>query len=178
MSYKASLACAGAFAAAATLAGSAFAAEPAPAPTPVPVFTWTGIYLGGQIGYAWGNDDIFYNAYDPLTGVVFNPSAFNVPIVRVSPSGVIGGAHVGFNYQIDKPTASFVLGVEGSIDGTSLTRASRPALLPLEAAPCPRPRTRTSRVLFAAASASPGIGSWPMPQAASRSAASTPTTRS
>ena len=103
MSYKASLACAGAFAAAATLAGSAFAAEPAPAPPPPPPFTWTGIYLGGQIGYAWGNDDIFYNAYDPLTGVVFNPSAFNVPIVSSSPSGVIGGAHIGFNYQIDKP---------------------------------------------------------------------------
>src|SRR5208283_5056210 len=48
MSYKASLACAGAFAAAATLAGSAFAAEPAPAPPPPPPFTWTGIYLGGQ----------------------------------------------------------------------------------------------------------------------------------
>ena len=105
MSYKASLACAGAFAAAATLAGSAFAAEPAPAPPPPPPFTWTGIYVGGQIGYAWGNDDIFYNAYDPLTGTVFNPSAFNVPIVSSTPSGVIGGAHVGFNYQIDKPTA-------------------------------------------------------------------------
>ena len=22
---------------------------------PVPIFTWTGIYIGGQIGYAWGN---------------------------------------------------------------------------------------------------------------------------
>jgi outer membrane immunogenic protein len=120
MSYKASLACAGAFAAAATLAGSAFAAEPAPAPPPPPPFTWTGIYLGGQIGYAWGNDDIFYNAYDPLTGVVFNPSAFNVPIVSSSPSGVIGGAHIGFNYQIDKPLGGFVIGLEGSVDGASL----------------------------------------------------------
>ena len=120
MSYKASLACASAFAAAATLAGSAFAAEPAPAPPPPPPFTWTGLYVGGQIGYAWGNDDIFYNAYDPLTGTVFNPSAFNVPIVSSTPSGVIGGAHVGFNYQIDKPTGNFVIGVEGSVDGTSL----------------------------------------------------------
>jgi outer membrane immunogenic protein len=65
MSYKASLACAGAFAAAARSRRFAFAAEPAPAPPPPPPFTWTGIYLGGQIGYAWGNDDIFYNAYDP-----------------------------------------------------------------------------------------------------------------
>ncbi len=126
MSHKASLACAGAFAAAATLAGSAFAAEPAPTPPPPAPFTWTGIYLGGQIGYAWGNDDIYYNAYDPITGVVFNSSSFNVPIVSASPSGVIGGAHAGFYYQIDKPqsdlpSGGFVIGVDGSVDGTSLS---------------------------------------------------------
>ena len=114
MSYKASLACAGAFAAAATLAGTAFAAEPLPAPPPVPIFTWTGIYLGGQIGYAWRNDNIFYNAFDPVSGLAF------CPIVSSSPSGVIGGAHVGFDYQIDKPGGGFVLGIEGSVDGTSL----------------------------------------------------------
>jgi outer membrane immunogenic protein len=114
MSCKASMACAGAFAAAATLAGTAFAAEPPPAPPPVPVFTWTGVYIGGQIGGAWGGDNFFYTGFDPLTGLAFNPSAF------VSPSGVIGGAHVGANYQIDKPGAGFVLGLEGSVDGTSL----------------------------------------------------------
>lgn len=112
MSYKVSLACAGAFAAAATFSATAFAAEPAP--TPPPPFTWTGIYVGGQIGYVWGNENIFYTAFDPLSLLVFNPSAFG------SPSGVIGGAHVGFKYQIDKPTGSFVLGLEGSVDGLSL----------------------------------------------------------
>ena len=116
MSYKASLACAGAFAVAATLSGTAFAAEPAPTPPPpVPIFTWTGLYVGSQIGYAWGNDNIFYGAFDPITGLAFNSSIFS------SPSGVIGGAHVGFNYQIDKPGGGFVLGLEGSVDGISLS---------------------------------------------------------
>ncbi len=42
------------------LAGTAFAADlPTRAPPPVyvppvPIFTWTGIYVGGEIGYAWG----------------------------------------------------------------------------------------------------------------------------
>ncbi len=36
---------------------------------------------------------------------------------------MIGGAHIGFNYQIDKPLGGFVLGVEGSIDGTSLHKS-------------------------------------------------------
>jgi outer membrane immunogenic protein len=115
MSYKSSMACAGAFAAAASLASSAFTAEPAPAlpPPPVPVFTWTGVYLGGQIGAAWDSDNLFYAGFDPFSGG-FNSSVF------VSPSGVIGGAHVGVDYQIDKPGGGFVLGLEGSVDGTSL----------------------------------------------------------
>ena len=34
-----------------------------------------------------------------------------------SPNGVLGGAHVGYNYQINQ----FVFGLEGSVDGTSIT---------------------------------------------------------
>jgi outer membrane immunogenic protein len=36
-----------------------------------------------------------------------------------SPQGVIGGAHVGYNLQINQ----WVLGVEGSVDGTSLNKS-------------------------------------------------------
>ena len=44
------------------LTGAAFAADlPSRTPPPVflpppPLFTLTGLYLGGQIGYAWAND--------------------------------------------------------------------------------------------------------------------------
>jgi outer membrane immunogenic protein len=112
MSYKASLASAGAFAAAATLAGSAFAAEPAPTPPPVPVFTWTGLYVGGQIGYAWGRD--------PVTWVgTANDLDLAAGALTQSPQGVIGGAHVGYNLQYNP---WLVIGVEGSVDGTSLSK--------------------------------------------------------
>jgi outer membrane immunogenic protein len=123
MSYKASLACAGAFAAAATLAGSAFAAEPAPAPSSVPVFTWTGLYVGGQIGYAWGRDPVTWagtaNDLDLAAG------AFTQ-----SPQGVIGGAHVGYNLQYNP---WLVIGVEGSVDGTSLSKTVVVPLIDLPA---------------------------------------------
>jgi outer membrane immunogenic protein len=94
------------------LTGSAFAADlpsrrapPVYAP-PVPIFTWTGIYVGGHIGYAWGKD----SAYDQtFVGLPYS----------TSPSGVIGGAHVGYNWQVSQ----WVFGLEGDIDGTSLSKS-------------------------------------------------------
>jgi outer membrane immunogenic protein len=111
MSYKASLACAGAFAAAATLAGTAFAADLTPPPPPVPIFTWNGLYVGGHIGYAWGRDPVTWSGIsndDELAGGTFSHT----------PQGVIGGAHVGYNLQYNQ---WLVLGIEGSVDGTSLS---------------------------------------------------------
>ncbi|MFZ0495829.1 MAG: outer membrane protein [Methylocella sp.] len=95
------------------ITGSAFAAEPAPLPPPVPVFTWSGVYLGGQIGYAWGNDNVSWSgtANDlDLAGGSFGEG----------PQGVIGGAHVGWNIQ---PNSWFVFGIEASVDGTSLRKS-------------------------------------------------------
>ncbi len=110
MSPKTSLACAGALAAAATLAGTAFAAEPV-APPPVPVFTWTGLYVGGQIGYAWGHDPVIW------TGIS-NDDELAFGAFTHTPQGVIGGAHVGYNLQYNP---WLVIGLEGSVDGTSLS---------------------------------------------------------
>lgn len=86
-------------------------ATPAPAPPPSPpaaVFSWTGLYVGGQIGYAWGNEN---------TSLVDNfGDYFNF---GYNTSGVIGGAHVGYNLQLQQ----WVLGVEGDVDGTSVNKS-------------------------------------------------------
>ena len=81
-----------------------------PPPPPVPAFTWTGIYLGGQVGYAWISGNLNFTGFDSFTGSPFNTSVIN------SPNGLIGGAHVGYNYQINQ----WVLGLEGTVDGSSL----------------------------------------------------------
>ncbi len=105
------------------IAGSAFAADlPSRAPPPVylppvPIFTWTGLYLGGQVGYAWGSDPI-----DEVDAVFGDNAFFND-----KPNGVIGGAHAGYQLQF----AQWVVGVEGTVDGTSIhgTRTSGPPLI-------------------------------------------------
>ena len=102
------------------LTGSAALAAdlPSRAPPPVylpppPIFTWTGIYIGGQIGYAWGTGSNNFNGVLP-DGTVIATS------VGGTPNGVIGGANVGFNYQINQ----WVLGLEGTVDGTSLSNTA------------------------------------------------------
>jgi outer membrane immunogenic protein len=112
------------------LTGSAaFAADlPSRAPPPVylpppPIFTWTGFYIGGQIGGAWGTGGSSFQAFDAVTGVSVENS-----FGGGNPGGVIGGGHVGFDYQI--PTwnwfnsSGVVIGVEGSVDGSSLSKTT------------------------------------------------------
>ncbi len=96
--------------AAALASAPAFAADmpykAPPAPAPVPVFSWTGFYLGANIGGAWSNG----SATDVITGANLN---FNN-------SGFIGGGQAGFNYQVNQ----FVFGVEWDIDGTTMSKTS------------------------------------------------------
>jgi outer membrane immunogenic protein len=59
---------------------------------PLNSYSWAGPYLGGNLGYAWGKVD------NSLT----------------KPSGFVGGAQAGYNWQI----GSWVLGLEGDIQAT------------------------------------------------------------
>jgi outer membrane immunogenic protein len=101
------------------MAGSAFAAEPLPPPPPpVPIFSWTGLYAGIQVGYAWDHDPVTVTSFLPTAFVVIPslPTFFAVDNLSENPRGVIGGAHLGYNLQMNQ----WVLGLEGSVDGTSV----------------------------------------------------------
>ena len=68
-----------------------------------PAYNWTGWYVGGNVGYGWGNSDTVTNAQcGPL------PQYFicgNVPVVQtsgtgsLSPKGWTGGVQAGYNLQ-------------------------------------------------------------------------------
>jgi len=99
---------------------AAFAAEPLPPPPPPPPFTWTGPYLGLQIGGAWGPGAFDFFGFNPGDRDLFAVESSSAP------SGVIGGAHVGYLYQFN---SWGVVGIEGSVDGTSL-RANADLVFP------------------------------------------------
>ena len=87
-------------------------------PPPIPVFTWTGLYIGGQVGYEFGRSNGLATASVGGAGIAANGS---------SPKGVIGGAHIGYNFSTQSlgfGTPGFlggglVLGIEGDVDGSN-----------------------------------------------------------
>ena len=71
------------------------AVAPAPAYA-APIFTWSGFYVGAQVGYGWGKDKATYGA----------------TAVSTSPDGILGGVHAGYNWQ----SGAFVYGVEADLE--------------------------------------------------------------
>ena len=69
---------------------------------PPPIFTWSGFYIGGNIGAAWSNSTLTDDA--------------SVLSYTQSHSGFIGGGQLGYNYQI----RNLVLGIEWDFDWTSI----------------------------------------------------------
>jgi outer membrane immunogenic protein len=91
------------------LAGPSMAADlarPAPVYVPppivVPVFTWTGCYVGGNVGGIWAKND--WN--DTILGAYESNSA----------SGALGGLQGGCNYQV----GGWVFGIQGDYDWSNI----------------------------------------------------------
>lgn len=77
----------------------------APAPAP-PAFSWTGLFVGGHIGY--GEAD-FGGRFHP--GPTNDPLKENLFFSGVEPSGILGGVQGGYNWQM----GAMVLGIEGDV---------------------------------------------------------------
>jgi outer membrane immunogenic protein len=66
-----------------------------------PVFNWTGGYIGGQVGYLWGDGEV---AADDGSGRA-----------DIEPDGWLGGVYIGYNYQM---TNNVVIGVDADFAWT------------------------------------------------------------
>jgi outer membrane immunogenic protein len=115
----------------ASAADMAYKAAPiAMAPAP---FSWTGFYIGANVGGAWtgnnGGSD-FGPLFPPF--IVLAPQAAIPTLIPGQldvlggggrRSGVLGGGQVGYNWQVNQ----FVLGVEADAVGTGLNGSSASA---------------------------------------------------
>jgi outer membrane immunogenic protein len=80
------------------------------APPPVAVYSWTGFYIGGNIGYSWGKADTDVATpgftVDALIGDLDIPGATFSDSNKLK--GIIGGGQIGYNVQ----TGHWVFGLE------------------------------------------------------------------
>jgi outer membrane immunogenic protein len=89
-----------------------------PAYAAPPIASWTGFYIGGNIGGAWS--DVEWNNVT-FDNVVFTGERFND-----GASGFIGGGQIGYNQQF----GNIVLGVEATLSGADLNRDFHSVLFP------------------------------------------------
>jgi outer membrane immunogenic protein len=95
------------------LATGAMAADMAPRYTKAPpvvaaVYNWTGFYVGGNVGYSWGRSRDDSTLTNGAGTVLFTSSD------RANMDGVIGGAQIGYNWQVQ----NWVWGLEADIQGS------------------------------------------------------------
>jgi outer membrane immunogenic protein len=82
---------------------------PAAPAVAAPVFTWTGFYVGANVGGAWGSTNFEDN--NAIAAILGIPASQTIDAV-----GVIGGVQGGYNFQFDH----FVIGGELEFDGEDL----------------------------------------------------------
>jgi outer membrane immunogenic protein len=89
---------------------------------------WTGFYVGGHVGYGWGNKDfslpdIAGQKFGDCSGShqeCFDFSKLASPALSHKLSGLLGGVQAGFNLQ----SGAFVYGVEGQLSWTGMKEDS------------------------------------------------------
>jgi outer membrane immunogenic protein len=100
--------------AALAFSGTAYAADmplkAPPAPVPNPSWSWTGFYIGGNVGGGTANTDSTGTATDLGVTSTFSDT-FKL-------SGAVGGGQIGANYQI---TNNWVVGIEADVDWANLS---------------------------------------------------------
>ena len=102
--------------------------------TPAPIATWTGCFIGANIGGGWASKN--YN--DPLAAPPGNILGSHTA------DGLIGGGQLGCDYQ----SGSWVFGVQGMADAADL-KASHLAFGDFYATSIPWFATATARVGYA-----------------------------
>jgi len=80
-------------------------------PAYVPAYSWTGFYIGGNLGGSWGKFDFAPTATDNVLGTT--SGAFNNSVTN---SSVVGGFQSGYNWEI----GNLVLGFEQDFQFTGL----------------------------------------------------------
>jgi len=82
------------------------------APPPPPIYSWTGFYVGANVGYAFNDPTVSFAPGDPLFAANINP-----PAASYNVKGVVGGGQIGYNWQFDR---NWLFGLEADFNGADI----------------------------------------------------------
>jgi outer membrane immunogenic protein len=92
----------------------------APPPPPAPTWSWTGFYVGANVGGGWAKSDWFEDVSGSGGG---GPAGFQDASIRAP--GVLGGGQMGYDWQ----TGWTVFGIQADADAAGL-RGSNTSCFP------------------------------------------------
>lgn len=92
-------------------AGAADMPVKAPPMAAAPAWSWAGVYVGANAGYAWGSNNSLVTYTNNVGAVGTSPSS--------NAKGGFGGGQIGYNWQ----TGAVVFGLEADIQGASVSNA-------------------------------------------------------
>lgn len=100
---------------------------PAYEPPPPPVYNWTGFYVGGNLGYGWGDSSYSFSADNGAGQGLLNTGISGGITPRAGSfrtTGIIGGGQLGYNWQFGK---AWVAGIEADIAASRVGGNGSPA---------------------------------------------------
>lgn len=92
---------------------------------PVEMPSWSGVYVSGQLGGAWGQGRYNFTNSNYYNTFVLNLSPFTP--FNLDKNGFSGGGSIGYNYQF----GSYVVGLENSFFATGLKTSIASPFFPL-----------------------------------------------
>lgn len=86
-------------------------------------YTWTGVYVGANVGYGWGERTADYSGNDAstvrlITGTFGLAGGQPFPANRFTADGATGGFQLGYNFQFHR---SWLAGIEIDINGADIS---------------------------------------------------------
>jgi outer membrane immunogenic protein len=114
---------------AALFSGSAMAADIRTrpvykAPPPPPVFSWTGFYIGANVGYGWADTSADVVGSDPASAIFLafadpgGPPLGSLFSSSFRQKGWLGGVQAGYNWQL---AGNWLAGVEADIQAADVS---------------------------------------------------------